>query len=224
MSQPGFRIFDRVRTEPGIVELFRGLPASIISDNLSRLTGTWGLQPYHRDGGRLLGQALTVRVRGGDNLMIHKALQLGGPGDVLVIDGDGCLDRALVGEIMKRVAQSRGFAGLVIDGAIRDVAAYRADDFPCYARGVCHRGPFKEGPGEINSPVSISGIVVNPGDIVVGDDDGVVFIAPVQAREIADASRKKAASEAAVFESIASGKYDDDWVNATLRARNVDVD
>ena len=85
-------------------------------------------------------------------------------------------------------------------------------------------GPHKEGPGEINSPVSISGIVVNPGDIVVGDDDGVVFIAPVQAREIADASRKKAASEAAVFESIASGKYDDDWVNATLRARNVDVD
>lgn len=221
MSQPGFRIYERVRTDASLVALFDGLPASIISDNMSRLTGTWGLQPFHRPGTRLLGQALTVRVRGGDNLMIHKALQLGGPGDVLVIDGDGNLDRALVGEIMKRVAQARGFAGMVIDGAVRDVAAYREDGFPCYARGICHRGPFKEGPGEINVPVAISGVVVHPGDIVVGDDDGVVFVSTADARAVAEASRRKAADEAAVFESIAARRYDDRWVDETLRARKV---
>jgi RraA family protein len=223
VAQPGFRIYPRTRTEESLVALFEELPASIISDNLSRLNGTWNLHPMHRPGTRLLGQALTVRVRSGDNLMIHKALQMGGAGDVLVIDGDGCLDRALMGEIMKRVAQVRGFAGLVIDGAVRDVSAYREDSFPCYARGVCHRGPYKEGPGEINVPVSISGVVVNPGDIVVGDDDGVVFISPSDARQVAAASRKKAADEAAVFEAIAAGRYDDAWIDEALAARKVQV-
>jgi RraA family protein len=164
---------------------------------------------------------LTVRVRAGDNLMIHKALQMGGEGDVLIIDGDGNIDRGLFGEIMKRVAQSRKFAGLVIDGAIRDVAAYREDDFPCYARGVCHRGPFKEGPGEINIPVAISGVVVQPGDIVVGDDDGVVFISPADATAVAAASRLKLQAEAAVFEAIAANNYDDAWIDEMLRARKV---
>lgn len=128
-----------------------------------------------------------------------------------------------MGEIMKRVAQVRGFAGLVIDGAVRDVSAYREDGFPCYARGVCHRGPYKEGPGEINVPVSVSGVVVHPGDIVVGDDDGVVFISPSDARGVAAASRKKAADEAAVFEAIAAGRYDDAWIDEALRARKVQV-
>ena len=221
MSQPGFRILERTRTHNELVSLFQDLPSSIISDNLFRLNGTWGLHPYHRPGSRLLGQALTVRVRSGDNLMIHKALQMGGAGDVLVIDGDGCMDRALMGEIMKRVAQARKFSGLVIDGAIRDVASYRDDTFPCYARGVCHRGPYKEGPGEINIPVSVSGVVVHPGDIVVGDDDGVVFISPSDAKAVAAASRQKAEAEAAVFKSIEAGHYDDAWIDATLRARNV---
>jgi RraA family protein len=221
VSQPGFRILERVRTDSELVSLFENLPTSIVSDNLSRLTGTWGLHPYHRPGSRLLGQALTVRVRSGDNLMIHKALQMGGAGDVLVIDGDGCTDRALMGEIMKRVAQLRRFSGLVIDGAIRDVASYREDNFPCYARGVCHRGPYKEGPGEINVPVSISGVIVKPGDIVIGDDDGVVFVSPADARAVAVASRQKADAEAATFKSIAANRYDDSWIDETLRARKV---
>ena len=176
MAPIGFRILPRIDTNRALVALFEGIPASIISDNLSRLTGTWGLSPMHRPGTALLGTALTVRVRSGDNLMIHKALQLGRPGDVLVIDGNGCVDRALMGEIMKNVAMARGFAGVVLDGAIRDSAAFREDGFPCYARGVCHRGPYKDGPGEINVPVSISGMVVQPGDIVVGDEDGVVVV------------------------------------------------
>jgi RraA family protein len=221
MQQPGFRILPRVATDPALVRLFEGLPASIISDNLSRMNGTWGLAPYHRPGVALLGSALTVRVRTGDNLMIHKALQLGAPGDVLVIDGGGAVDRALFGDIMKNVARMRGFAGVVIDGAIRDAAAYRDDDFPCYARGVCHRGPYKDGPGEINVPVTIGGVVVHPGDIVAGDDDGVVFITPSEAHAVARASRAKAEAEAATLESIRRRAYDDKWIDETLRAKGV---
>ena len=221
MAPIGFRILPRIDTNRALVALFEGIPASIISDNLSRLTGTWGLSPMHRPGTALLGTALTVRVRSGDNLMIHKALQLGRPGDVLVIDGNGCVDRALMGEIMKNVAMARGFAGVVLDGAIRDSAAFREDGFPCYARGVCHRGPYKDGPGEVNVPVSISGMVVQPGDIVVGDDDGVVFIAPHEAEAVAAASRRKLTEEATTMDAIARGAYDDRWIDATLAQKGV---
>ena len=223
MDTIGFRILPRRDTERALVALFEGLPASIISDNLSRMTGTSGLAPWHKPGVPLLGTALTVRTRPGDNLMIHKALQLGKPGDVLVIDGGGATDRALFGDIMKNVAKMRGFAGVVIDGAIRDAGAYREDSFPCYARGVCHRGPYKDGPGEINVPVSIGGMVVMPGDIVVGDDDGVVFIAPSEAKVVAEASRKKALSEAQTLDSIAKRAYDDAWIDQALRAKGVKV-
>ena len=214
----GFRVLPRVETEPSLVDLFRGLPVSNISDSMSRLSGPLGLVPRHRSGA-LLGTALTVRVRAGDNLMIHRALQMGQPGDVLVIDGGGCVDRALIGEIMKTVAQHRGFVGCVIDGAIRDLHAFEADDFPCYSRGVTHRGPYKDGPGEINVPVSIGGAIVHPGDIVTGDRDGVLFIPPSDAREIAQATRQKGADELETIASIASNTYDDSWVAATLASK-----
>ena len=158
---------------PELIEAFRGAPTSVISDNLARLPGAVGLRPFHR-GSKLVGIAFTVRTRPGDNLAIHKALELVGPGDVIVVDGGGDETRALVGEIMKNIAEYRGAAGYVIDGAIRDVAAFAASDFPCFARAAIHRGPYKSGPGEINVPVSIGGSVISPGDIVVGDEDGVV--------------------------------------------------
>jgi RraA family protein len=222
MTQIGFRILSRVDTDPALVKLFEGLPTANISDNLSRMSGTVGLLPYH-GGGPLLGIALTVKVRSGDNLLIHKALQLGRPGDVLVVDGGGCTDRASVGDIMKCVAQKRGFAGFVIDGAIRDSAAFRADNFPCFARAVCHRGPYKEGPGEVNVPVSIGGLVIHPGDIVIGDDDGVVVVTPSEAKAVVEATRKKAAAEALTLAAIEKGSYDDAWVDETLRAKGAIV-
>ena len=221
MTTLGFRILPRIHTSPSLVSLFEGLPASIISDNMSRLSGSLHLLPRHRPGVALLGTALTVRVRSGDNLMIHKALQVARPGDVLVVDGGGTIDRALIGDIMKNVAKSRGLAGAVIDGAIRDSASFREDDFPCYARGVTHRGPFKDGPGEINVAVCIDGDVVNPGDIVVGDDDGVLFISPADAVALAAASRKKLADETATLSAIANGTHDDAWIDQILRSKGV---
>ena len=124
-----------------------------------------------------------MKTRPGDNLAIHKALELVGPGDVIVVDGGGDESRALVGEIMKTIAQWRGAEGYVIDGAIRDAGAIAADTYPFFARAAIHRGPYKSGPGEINVPVSIGGSVIAPGDIVVGDEDGIVSFPQSHRRE-----------------------------------------
>ena len=189
-----------------LIEAFRQAPTSIISDNLARLAGSVGLKQFHRSG-RLVGTAFTIKTRPGDNLAIHRALEMVGPGDVLVVDGGGDETRALVGEIMKNIAQWRGAAGYVIDGAIRDVAAFAADDFPCFARSVIHRGPYKSGPGEINVPVSVGGCVISPGDIVVGDEDGVVSFSQSAAPALLEAVKAQVAREEATLLSIREGRY-----------------
>jgi len=189
-----------------LIEAFRQAPTSIISDNLARLAGSVGLKQFHR-AGRLVGTAFTIKTRPGDNLAIHRALEMVGPGDVLVVDGGGDETRALVGEIMKNIAQWRGAAGYVIDGAIRDVAAFAADDFPCFARSVIHRGPYKSGPGEINVPVSIGGCVISPGDIVVGDEDGVVSFSQGAAPALLETVKAQVAREEATLLSIREGRY-----------------
>ncbi|NHT76852.1 RraA family protein [Rhizobium sp. PP-F2F-G38] len=163
--------------DPSLITEYRGVATSIISDNLSRLPGATGVLPYHA-GGPLIGTALTVKTRNGDNLAIHAALKMARRGDVIVVDGGGDVSQALIGEIILTHAESIGVAGFVIDGAIRDVSAIRASDLPCYARGVTHKGPYKNGPGSLNVPVSIGGLVVHPGDLIVGDDDGVVALSP----------------------------------------------
>jgi regulator of RNase E activity RraA len=155
----------------------------------------------------MCGLAVTVKTRAGDNLFVHRALELLKPGDVLVVDGGADESRALVGDIMKTIAESKGAAGFVIDGAIRDAAAFAASDFPTYARSVIHRGPYKDGPGEINVAVSIGGFVISPGDIIVGDDDGVVAFAPKKAGSLAEAVRQQLKREEAIKESIAAGTY-----------------
>ena len=189
-----------------LIDAFRSAPTSVISDNLARLPGAVGLRPFHR-GGKLVGAAFTVRTRPGDNLAIHRALELVGPGDVIVVDGGGDETRALVGEIMKNIAEYRGAAGYVIDGAIRDVAAFAASDFPCFARAAIHRGPYKNGPGEINVPVSIGGSVIAPGDIVVGDEDGVVSFPASMASSLLEAVRAQIAREEETIISIREGRY-----------------
>lgn len=211
----GFQILPRVVTPRALVRLFEGRATSHISDSMGRMTGSIGLSPRHA-GGHMVGTALTVRTRPGDNLLIHRALQLGAVGDVLVVDGVGDLERGLVGEIMKCVAQSRGFAGFVIDGAIRDLDAFANDRFPCYSRAVSHRGPYKNGPGEINVPVSVGGMVVHPGDILVGDADGVVAIRPEYAEAVATESEAIAGRESLVLDAIARRQYDDSWIAKSL--------
>ncbi len=194
------------KAAPALIEAFRTAPTSIISDNLSRLPGAVGLRPFHR-GGQLVGVAFTVRTRPGDNLAIHKALEIVGPGDVIVVDGGGDETRALIGEIMLNIAQYRGAAGYVIDGAIRDASAIAASDFPVFARATIHRGPYKSGPGEINVPVSIGGSVISPGDIVVGDEDGVVAFSQAIAPALLEAVQTQIKREADTIVAIREGRY-----------------
>lgn len=190
-----------------LIEGFRNVPTAVISDNLARLPGSVGLRPFHRKG-KLVGTAFTVRTRPGDNFAIHRALELVGPGDVIVVDGGGDETRALVGEIMKAIAEWRKAEGYVIDGAIRDVAAFAVSDFPCFARAVSHRGPYKNGPGELNVPVSVGGCVISPGDFVVGDEDGVVSFPAAAAANLLDAVRAQIAREEEIVRTIREGRYE----------------
>lgn len=189
-----------------------------ISDCMGRLYGAVGLKPFHRPGSaRLVGIAVTVKVRPGDNLMIHKAIALAGAGDVIVVDGAGEQTNALVGELMYMQALGRGIAGFVIDGAIRDADTFFQNDFPCFGRGISHRGPYKEGPGEINVPVCVGGQVVNAGDVVVGDADGVVFIAAADAHHVlAQALEKESVEDETKKKLLSGGSNDKSWIDAVI--------
>ncbi|MGJ4886737.1 RraA family protein [Bradyrhizobium sp. HKCCYLRH3099] len=192
--------------DPGRIAAFRQIPTAVISDNLERLPGAIGLKPFYK-GTPMAGIALTVDTAPGDNLFVHRALDLIKPGDVLVINGGGDETRALVGEIIAAIAEQRGAAGIVLDGAIRDSAVLMASPFPVFARAANHRGPYKNGPGTINEPVSIGGMVVAPGDVVVGDADGVVAFAPERASLLLEMTRAQEQREADILASIRAGRY-----------------
>ncbi|SIT45528.1 Demethylmenaquinone methyltransferase [Paraburkholderia piptadeniae] len=212
MNPIGWREFESApQASAATLDALRELAVSLLSDNMARASGIMGLQPYHRPKA-MAGTAVTVRTRAGDNLAIHRAFDFCRPGDVLVIDGGGELTQALMGDIMASYAESLGVQGLVIDGAIRDVGALRERDFPVYARGVTHRGPYKNGPGEINVPVTVGRMVVNPGDIIVGDEDGLLAIAPSDVERVIGGARKQGAKEAAALQSISEGRFDRSWV------------
>jgi RraA family protein len=196
-----------IQADVAVINAFKTAATAVISDNLCRLPGAVGLRPFHKAGSVMVGTALTVRTCSGDNLAIHQALELVRPGDVLVVDGGGDINRALVGEIMITIAQTRGAAGCVIDGAIRDVAVVARSDFPCFARAAIHRGPYKNGPGEINVSVTIGGLIVDPGDIVVGDEDGVVAFPQAIAADLLQAVRAQESREAEILQSIREGRY-----------------
>ncbi len=208
MSIPGHRFHQSRPSVPQeVLDGFCNAAVAVVSDNMNRLHGTRALKPYHR-GGRLIGTAVTVKTRTGDNMTLHKAYDFLRPGDVLVVDGGGDLNQALVGEIMMNRARAMGVAGFVIDGAIRDVAAFAGADFPCFARGVTHRGPYKSGPGEINVPVAIDGMVVMPGDVILGDEDGVVAFDRSDAAELLGLVRQQELREAGALTAIREGRSD----------------
>ncbi|WP_207540576.1 RraA family protein [Sabulicella rubraurantiaca] len=214
----GFRILARSRkAEPELIARFSGLPVANVSDVMSRMTaGGARLRPMHA-GGVLAGPALTVKTRPGDNLMVHKAIGLAEPGDVIVVDAGGDLSNAIIGELMLAQMVKRGLAGIVINGAIRDSAAIRAQGFPVFAAGVTHRGPYKDGPGEINVPIALDGMVIEPGDLVLGDDDGLLCVPLGEAEAIHAAATAKQEAEEKQMANIVAGKHDPSWVDATLR-------
>ncbi|HRP22082.1 MAG TPA: RraA family protein, partial [Alicycliphilus sp.] len=193
----GLRILNRARAvDLALARSFLGVPVANVSDCMARMTaGGARLRPMHGSGA-MAGPALTVKTRPGDNLMVHKALELAAPGDVIVVDAGGDLTNAIIGEIMVGDAVQRGLGGIVINGAIRDAAALRAGGFPVFAAGVTHRGPYKDGPGEINVPIAIDGMVIEPGDLIIGDDDGLLCVPYAEAESLLAAAQAKQEVEA----------------------------
>ncbi len=212
-------ITDFPRATAEQVALFRGMPVANIDDNMNRM-GAFDadIVPFGNKG-QLLGPAFTVRVPEGDNLMFHAAMDLAKPGDVIVIDAGGYNNRAIFGELMATYCKSRGIAGIVCDGAIRDSDALsNMENFPVYACGVTPNGPYKNGPGEIGVPVVIGGKTVYPGDIIVGDADGVLAIRPQDAEVLAAATRAVQKKEAKIIDDILQkGSYIRPWVNEKLK-------
>jgi regulator of RNase E activity RraA len=205
------------QASPSIVAKLRDIPVALLSDQLHRNCGSVGLTPYHKPA-PLAGTAVTVRTRGGDNLAILRAFEFCRPGDVMVIDAGGDITNAVVGGILSFYAATIGTAGMIIDGAIRDVAEIRERTYPLYARGVNHRGPYKDGPGAINVSVTVGGMVVNPGDIVVGDQDGLVCFAPDIAELTIEKALAQHAKEEATMAAMRAGKWDRSFIDA-LEAR-----
>lgn len=217
----GLRILQRRRAVGlDIAREYLQVPVANVSDCMARMTaGGARLRPMH-SGARMAGPALTVKTRPGDNLMLHKALQLARPGDVIVVDAGGDLTNAITGEIMVGDAIQQGLGGFVINGAIRDAGVLRAGTFPVFAAGVTHRGPYKDGPGEINVPISIDGMVIEPGDLIIGDEDGLLCVPFEDAERLLEAARQKQEIEHRMVQGIRDGSYDRSWVDATLTRLN----
>ncbi|WP_019938291.1 RraA family protein [Bordetella sp. FB-8] len=213
----GFRIVARERcVDASTVARFKDIPVANISDCMSRMSaGGPRLRPMHA-GDKLTGAALTVKTRPGDNLLVHKALSMAAPGDVIVVDAGGDLTNAIIGELMAAMAIKRQIAGFVINGAIRDAGAIQLGHLPVYAAGVTHRGPYKDGPGEINVPISLDGMIVHPGDLICGDEDGVVCVPVDQAQILYQLAKAKHDAEQGMMTAIAQGRDDRSWVDAAL--------
>ncbi len=218
MSNTGCKIVTNFPRPPReLVEKFRGLPASNIDDCMNRVAAACpGIRPLNR--APLLGVALTVKLPEGDNLMFHAAMDLARPGDVIVIDAGGARNHAVCGELMARYCMARGVAGLAIDGNVRDRDELAALDWPVYARGATPNGPYKNGPGEIGTVISFGGVAVCPGDIVVGDGDGVLFVPRAEAEGIAAKARAVAEREAVLMANIKkNGAFSRPWLDGKLK-------
>jgi regulator of RNase E activity RraA len=206
------------RVSPETVAKFRGVPTANISDCMSRMAaGGSRIRPMHSEG-HLVGPAFTVKTRPGDNILVHKALDMAQPGDVIVVDAGGDLTNSIIGEIMSSYAEARGIAGLVINGAIRDYSSLKRSTYPVFAAGVSHRGPLRSGPGEIGRTIAIDGMVIEPGDLIVGDGDGIMCIPYDQTTEVFEAVSKKIEAETKSLADIKAGKLSDRaWVDKALK-------
>ncbi len=218
----GNRVFmKRELPDQKIINGFKGIPAANIEDCMNRI---YGLNPEIRlmsnPKESMVGVAVTVKTRPGDNLMIHQALEMAGPGDIIIVSNEGDHSRALIGEVMACYAQyTRKLAGLVFDGAIRDIDEISQMELPVYATGFTPSGPFKEGPGEVNVPIAIGGVPVNPGDILVGDGDGIIVIPRCDAEAVLAEAVLVAEKDSAKVKAAKDGTADKKWVVEKLESK-----
>ena len=222
---PGFRMRRHIgRPDPALVAGFREFETPMISDLMNRLyTMCTAIRNVTAPHLRILGPPCTVKVFPGDNLMVHKALDLAAPNDILVVDAGGSAMNAVLGDLVSTKARHRKITGFVVDGYVRDIPGIVALDFPVYARGVTPIGPLHRGPGEVNFPVQCGGIVVHPGDIIVGDENGVVVIPQDAAASLLERLRMRRETEANYVAAVARGEFSNAWVDALLTQGGCEV-
>ncbi|WP_353144734.1 RraA family protein [Paracoccus sp. (in: a-proteobacteria)] len=208
--------------DTGMLKRLARLKTSYVSDAFDRWAGAPGLRPMAglKPGKVVVGPAFTVRTRPGDNLVLHKALDLAVPGDIVVVAGGGAEDRALFGGLMGLYAATKNIAAIVIDGAVRDLSELEQSAPPVFARAVSHLGPYKDGPGDLRGPVSICGLVVECGDLVICDEDGVAVIPLAQAEQVIAAAEAKMAAEMTEESQIRQGTWDRTWLDRMLTLRD----
>jgi RraA family protein len=215
---PGFRVkVNFERPAAALMRDFAHFPTPDISDQLNRLYAIDSeircvTSPHHR----ICGPACTVKVFPGDNLMVHKALDVIEPGDVIIVDAGGSTLNAVLGDLVSTKAKHRGCAGFVIDGLVRDLPGIQELNFPVFARGTSPIGPLHRGPGEINFAICCGGIVVNPGDIIVGDAMGVVVIPQGIAAELLQRLQEHSATNATYLDAVKKGNFSNAWVDRIL--------
>ena len=217
----GFRIMPAPpRLAGDVVERFRGLASSNLADAMGRFNF---MDPgiRSRSGLPLFGSAVTVNARPADNLMVHKAMQVAEPGDVIVVSTGGNVTSAVFGELMCHTASARKLGGIVVDGAIRDVDGITRLGFAAFSRSVSPGACDKDGPGEINVPISCGNTVVMPGDIVVGDGDGIAVVPRANVEEVLALVAQLVAREAKRIAEIGRGELFKAEIDDTLRKSGV---
>lgn len=207
-----------------LVQRFKKLPAANVADCMNRISAlSPEIKLQSSPKARMCGPALTIRARGGDNLMLHQALNMAGENDIIVFSNEGDRSRAIMGEIMyKYLADFKKVGGIIIDGAIRDIDVISKCECPIYATGTTPGGPFKEGPGEVNVPIAISSIAIMPGDIILGDEDGVIVIPQKDAADLIEKAEANAEADHAKVLKASKGTANREWVTKTLEAKNVE--
>ncbi|MES2522583.1 MAG: RraA family protein [Gemmatimonadota bacterium] len=212
----GFRVVTHAPSSSAPVSQFRGYSSALVADAMGRF-GFMDGEIRSRSGVAVCGPVVTIATRPGDNLMVHYALEIARPGDVLVVATGGNSTHAVFGEIMCHTALARGIAGIVIDGAIRDASAIAALHFPVFSRSVCIGSCDKDGPGEIGVPISCGGVAVQPGDIVVADNDGIAVVPRGDAAHVLAAVYEVADKERAHLAALRAGELSVPAVAARLR-------
>ncbi len=217
MKRPAFDV--------DLLKEYEQLPAANIADVMNRIAVLGnGIRRISSPKKPIMaGYAITVKARAGDNLMLHAALDMATENDVIVVSNEGDRSRALMGEIMVAYAHcTRKIAGIVLDGPIRDIDALSVLDFPIFATGANPAGPFKEGPGEVNTPVAVGGVAVSPGDLIVGDADGVIAIPLNDAAALLDKARDYSRFDAGKVEAAKNGTANRAWVRKSLEEKGVE--
>lgn len=215
---PGFRVrLSFPRPDSALTQAFAPFATPDISDLLNRLYAVDpSIQCLTGEHHRLCGPACTVKVFPGDNLMVHKSLDVSHPGDVIVVDAGGSPMNAVLGDLVSMKAKHRGIAGFIVDGLIRDLPGIRELDFPVFARGTTSIGPLHRGPGEINFPICCGGVVVNPGDLIIADSAGIVVVPCEIAWELLQRLQSHEENNAAYLASVRRGDFSNEWVDRLL--------